>query len=215
MAVIPKLASTVVLMDNMSRVYLTKRPLTMKFLGGFYVFPGGSVDEEDTVLENEHIKNGNPNDSFSQAHYVAAARELFEEVGVLLGSQGAGLTVQLKKETEMEYRRQLIKGEISFLQMLKQEGLFLDIGSLTYFGYRITPEVSPFRFATRFFLAKLPKGQTPTPDMNEIDEAFWITPEEAIEAYQNGKLSMVSPTIASLRTIMNYQKGAPLMMPEC
>lgn len=186
----------------------------MKFLGGFYVFPGGSVEKEDSVIGSEHIKNWNPNEVFSQAHYVAAARELFEEVGVLLGRKDDDSTVQLNKETEMEYRRLLVKGEISFLQMLKRERLHLNLESLTYFGHRITPAKRPVRFDTRFFLAKLPNGQSPKPDMNEIDEAFWITPEDAISAYQNRKMSLASPTITSLQTIMNYQKGGPLKMPE-
>jgi 8-oxo-dGTP pyrophosphatase MutT (NUDIX family) len=212
--VIPKPASTVVLIDNMSRVYLTKRPMTMKFLGGFYVFPGGSVEVEDNLVENEYVKNLDPNESFNNAHYVAAARELFEEVGVLLCCKDDGLFVELEREIEMEYRRLLVKGEISFFQLLKQEGLHLNLQCLKYFGHRITPEERPFRFDTRFFLAKLPKGQSPKPDLNEIDEAFWITPEEAITANENGKMSMANPTISSLRTIMNYQKGHPLMMPE-
>jgi 8-oxo-dGTP pyrophosphatase MutT (NUDIX family) len=212
--VIPKLASTVVLMDDLSRVYLTKRPKTMKFLGGFYVFPGGSVEIEDNVLDSKYIKNGNSNESFNQAHYVAAARELFEEVGILLCSRDDGSAVQFTNKTELEYRRLLLNEEISFLQLLKQEKLFLNLENITYFGNRITPEKNPIRFDTRFFLAKLPEGQSPNPDAHEIDEAFWITPEEAISAYKNGKMPMVSPTITSLRTIMNYKKGAPLMMPE-
>jgi 8-oxo-dGTP pyrophosphatase MutT (NUDIX family) len=212
--VIPKPASTVVLIDNMSKVYLTKRPTTMKFLGGFYVFPGGSVEVEDNIVESELIKNADPNESFSHAHYVAAARELFEEVGVLLCSKEDGSMVEFEKEIEMKYRRLLVNGEISFLQMLRLEGLHLNLQTLTYFGHRITPEERPFRFDTRFFLAKLPKGQSPKPDLNEIDEAFWITPEEAILANERGKMSMAPPTIISLRTIINYQKGHPLVMPE-
>jgi 8-oxo-dGTP pyrophosphatase MutT (NUDIX family) len=212
--VIPKLASTVVLMDHLSRVYLTRRPKTMKFLGGFYVFPGGSVEVEDNVIESEYIKNRDSTELFSQAHYIAAARELFEEVGILLCSKDDGSAVQFTSETELEYRRLLLNGEISFLQLLEQEGIYLNLKKITHFGNRVTPEKSPIRFDTRFFLAKLPEGQSPRPDVHEIDEAFWITPEEAIVAYQNGKMPMVSPTITSLRAIMNYQKGDPLMMPE-
>lgn len=212
--VTPKLASTVILLDQMSRVYLTKRPKTMKFLGGFYVFPGGSVELADNVLERNWVKQGKINESFSHAHYVAAARELFEEVGVLLASKQDGSPVTFTKAKEMEYRRQLINGEISFLQMLKQEDLHLELESLKYFGHRVTPENSPIRFETRFFITTLPKGQTPIPDLHEIEEAFWISPDEAIAAYQTGKMPMVSPTLLSLCTIINHKKGGPLMMPD-
>ncbi|WP_227937719.1 NUDIX hydrolase [Alkalihalobacillus deserti] len=212
MTIIPKPASTVALMDHMSRVYLTKRPRTMKFLGGVFVFPGGSVEKEDSEVEIEYI-NGKTSEEFSQAYYVAAARELFEEVGILLVCKDDGSTVQFNKETEREYRSLLVEGKISFLQMLKQEKLHLNFENLKYFGNLITPKMSPIRFDTRFFLANMPEDQTPKPDHYEIDEALWITPREAITAYENGGFPVASPTILALRTIINHQNGGPLMMP--
>ena len=214
MTVIPRPASTVVLMDHLSRVYLTKRPETMKFFGGYYVFPGGAVEEADYSLGSEFIKSVQREDSFDLAYYVAAARELFEEVGVLLCSQDDGSPGLFTKEVEMEYRRLLIKGKFSFLDMLKQEGLHLNLENLTYFGHLTTPKERPIRFSTRFFLAQLPKGQFPKPDLNEIDEAFWFSPEAALQANQHGEISLGRPTIHALRTIMNYKTGSPLMMPE-
>ncbi|WP_209124548.1 NUDIX hydrolase [Alkalihalobacillus sp. BA299] len=214
MTVIPKPASTVILIDDISRVYLTKRPKTMKFLGGFYVFPGGTVEQADNIVENKYIMNCVPHDVFSGAHYVAAARELFEEVGVFLGTTSEGVPIQIPENTADEYRQLLINREISFLDILKYEGCLLDFEKLQYFGNRLTPKGSPFRFDTRFFLARLPKGQSPKPDSHEIADAFWITPEDALLSHQKGELSMVSPTVVSLRTLLDHQKGAPLMMPE-
>ena len=213
---IPKPASTVVLMDQkLTHVYMTKRPKTMKFLGGFFVFPGGSVEEEDmNVIGSGHIEHWQADDSFSPSHYVAAARELFEEVGVFLGMNDDGTPVQFTKESEMTYRRLLVNGDITFLDLLKEERLRLCLNDLTYFGHRITPDSSPIRFDTRFFLAKLPAGQSPNPDMNEIDDAFWITPDEALLACKNGAMPMAPPTIASIRTIIQFLNGGPLMMPE-
>lgn len=212
MITIPKPASTVVLMDHMARVLLTKRPMTMKFMGGFYVFPGGSVDLKDNIEEREYIKYPKQSDSFSYAHYIAAARELFEEVGVLLCCKADGFPIQFKKETEIAYRRLLVNDEISFIQMLKQEGLYFNPENLTYFGHRITPESQTFRFDTRFFLAKLPKGQSAKADMNEVDEILWITPQKALEAYEKGTMLLAEPTVSSLSAIINHQKGASLMM---
>ncbi|OLO36328.1 hypothetical protein BTR23_15770 [Alkalihalophilus pseudofirmus] len=215
MTVIPKPASTVVLMDHLSRVYLTKRPKTMKFLGGVYVFPGGRLEADDYVAaESEFVKNYFSSEEFSGGHFVAAARELYEEVGIFLGVRETGDPVQIPDEKEQEYRSKLLNGEISFLHILKNEGCYLDFKDLQYFGYRLTPEGSPYRFDTRFFLAQLPNGQSPKPDAHEIADAFWITPEEALSSYEKGELPMVSPTIISLRTLLNHQKGAPLMMPE-
>lgn len=212
MSVIPKPASTVVLLDRKSRVYLTKRPVTMKFLGGYYVFPGGSVDETDRVNDSQHIIN-RPSSPLSSDYYIAAARELFEEVGVLLASKKDG-PINLNKEKEQHYRRLLIEGEMSFLEMLQAENLFFNLNELKYFGTLVTPEGSPYRFDTSFFLAQLPEGQSPRPDEYEIDDAFWVSPAEALSDYKKGKLPMITPTIMSLQTIINYQKGNPLQLPE-
>lgn len=213
MIVIPKPASTVILMDEQNRVYLTKRPKTMKFLGGFYVFPGGAVEDTDDG-GSKQIKNGDLNNPFQIAYYVAAARELFEEVGILLCEEDDGSIVQWSLEKERNYRRLLIHGEISFLQILKQEGIYLNLNQLKYFGNLITPKGSPYRFDTNYFLSSLPLGQTPRPDNYEIDEAFWLTPEEAIAKFQKGELPMIKPTILVLQTIIHHLQGGPLMIPK-
>ncbi|MCM3764733.1 NUDIX hydrolase [Neobacillus niacini] len=213
MSAIPRPASTVVLMDPESRVYMTKRPESMKFMGGFYVFPGGAVEQGDEMVDCEFF-SGELNHACSHAFYMAAARELFEEVGILLCQNADGSSVLLDEGTVMEYRRLLTDGEISFLHMLKKEGLQFDFGKLAYFGQIITPKMSPIRFDTRFFLAKLPEGQSPKSDVYEISDSLWISPEDALAAGETGKISLAPPTIHTLKTIINYLQGQPLIMPE-
>ncbi|RKQ32720.1 NUDIX hydrolase [Oceanobacillus halophilus] len=212
MAAIPKPASTVVLIDDHFRVYLTKRPKTMKFMGGFHVFPGGAMEKEDYEINSKHVHTESQDESLSHAHYIAAARELFEEVGILLGTTMDGLPVQLPKEAEKKYRRQLLDDDISFNYLLEREKIHFDLQCLTYFGQIITPERSPIRFDTRFFLTKLPEGQKPDPDPTEIAEAFWISPKEALRLFQKKEIMLAPPTIVSLRKIMDYQSGGPLKM---
>ena len=212
MAAAPRPASTVVLMDELSRVYLTKRPVTMKFMGGFHVFPGGTVESNDIFVENDYVNCDEAQLSINLSHYIAAARELFEEVGIMLGNTKAGFPVLLPMEKVMKYRNDLLKGEIPFIRVLEQERLYFDPQCLTYFGQIITPEESPIRFDTRFFLAKLPQGQTPEPDQNEIDGAFWIKPEEALTAFQNKKIKLAPPTILTLQAIIQYQESGVLKM---
>lgn len=214
MEVTPRPASTVVLMDDQDRVFLTQRPKTMKFMGGFYVFPGGAVDRGDEVHDDAYINNEKRDASFSQAYYIAAVRELFEEAGILLCHKDDGFTVLLEEEAAIEYRRLLINGDISFLHMLKKEALYLNLANLTYFGRIVTPNLSKIRFDTRFFLARLPEGQTPRPDENEIDDSLWITPQDALTQYEEEKISLAPPTIHTLKTITEYVKGGPLSMPE-
>lgn len=210
MTAIPRPASTVVLMDDHSRVYLTKRPDTMKFFGGYYVFPGGSVDEDDYILGNKY--NSIIQKTFDIAYLVAAARELFEEVGVILCKEKSPVVFQYS--TESEYRQKLINREISFLQILTQEKLSLNLEVLKDFGHLVTPKDKPIRFDTRFFLTRLPNGQKPKPDCYEIEEAAWMSPQEALEAYRNEQILLGPPTILALQTIKNYLDGDSLIMPE-
>ncbi|MEH7334480.1 NUDIX hydrolase [Neobacillus drentensis] len=214
MSAIPRPASTVVLMNQQSLVYLTKRPETMKFMAGVYVFPGGAVDKGDEVQDFQNEIVGNRNESFELAYYIAAARELFEEVGILLCSAEDGSVFLMDLEKEREYRRQLINGEITFLQMLKNERLQFNLESLHYFGHIITPKVSRIRFDTRFFIAQLPEGQLPKPDQKEISDAKWISPADALSEYHNGKMPLPPPTIHTLKTIATHQSSEPPIMPN-
>jgi 8-oxo-dGTP pyrophosphatase MutT (NUDIX family) len=208
MTVIPRPASTVVLINQMAKVYLTKRPKTMKFFGGFYVFPGGAVEEDDYNLGKQYDTRLEERD---QAFFAAAIRELFEEAGILLCKEN---TLAFMHDSDLEYRRKLITGELSFRQFLKQENITLDFESLRHFGHLITPEGKPIRFDTRFFLAKLPDGQIPKPDLFEIEEASWFSPQEALTAYKNNEILLGPPTILALETIKHYLNGSPLVMPE-
>src|SRR5437870_421805 len=77
--VTPRPASTVLLVDPAVtpwRLLMMRRPGGAAFAPGAYVFPGGSVHEEDARL--------------GDVDRAAAVRELFEEVGVLLARRRDG-----------------------------------------------------------------------------------------------------------------------------
>ncbi len=210
MAVKPRPASTVILVDSKARVYMTKRPDTMRFLGGYYVFPGGAVEPDDHEVRPSSLQKEN---SIELSYYIAAARELFEEVGIFLGCREDGSPFNLKEEKTSAYRQNLMNGSMSFSNMLKKESLRLDLDLLRYFGHFITPEMSPIRFDTRFFIASLPAGQSPQPDRGEIADAFWVSPLAALEALKTGEMPMVKPTILSLAALGKANgKVKPMLM---
>jgi hypothetical protein len=130
----------------------------------------------------------------------------------MLGNKKDGSPVQLPKKKVAKYRNDLLEGEVPFITVLEQENLYFDPQCLRYFGQIITPEESPIRFDTRFFLAKLPEGQNPEPDQKEIDEAVWIKPEEALAAFQNKEMKLAPPTILALQAIIDYQKSGILKL---
>ena len=66
---------------NSTEVYLVKRNPELKFFGGYFAFPGGTLDVEDAVLE---IKNASIFKKDTIQYLVAAVREVFEETGILV-----------------------------------------------------------------------------------------------------------------------------------
>src|SRR5262245_31488388 len=96
----PRYAATVALVrsnaDGDIEVLLTRRPAGMRFLGGFYVFPGGTVHENDYSQEiltrcrglsgtaAQKILGHRHTSEIALGHWVAVFRELFEEVGILI-----------------------------------------------------------------------------------------------------------------------------------
>jgi 8-oxo-dGTP pyrophosphatase MutT (NUDIX family) len=104
-ASIPKEAATVILLRPAQprgfEVLLTRRSATMAFLGGMYCFPGGTLRAEDcadAMLCRAQGLTPNQARDIVGAHFpprkalglwLAAIRELFEEVGILLASRSA------------------------------------------------------------------------------------------------------------------------------
>lgn len=77
----------------------------------------------------------------------------------------------------------------------EEAGLRVDPASLQYLCHWTTPETSPRRFATWFFLA--PVGQEMVQvDGGEIHEHRWLTPRRALAAQRDGEMVLPAPTYA-------------------
>ncbi len=214
--VVPRPAATVILIrpggaDSL-QVFLTQRPETMRFLPGYCVFPGGKLEDEDTHFPKDFLHS--PREcagAVEVSYYIAAARELFEEVGVLLYQGGKN---NVDARTWKAWRQEVHRQPGAFAEIFRTCGWKLDLSALTYFGHRVTPQSSPYRYNTRFFLAHLPDGQQPDPDPHEIARGFWMTPQEALHEAEGETLKMVSPTKASLRALREYCGGPYPMLPD-
>jgi len=216
MAVKPRYASTVVLFQGSGqniKVYMIKRREDLAFLGGFYAFPGGALSRDDcSPIARERTrglteeKAGEILGSIVEEPYTALGfwtagiRELFEEAGVLLAETEQGNTVPFHGRENLfhESRNLLHQEKMSFYDILRKEGLYCAAQRLVHIDHWVTPEFSPIRFDTRFFVARLPEGHEPLPFAGEAAEGLWIEPKKAMEDNQNGKMPMIYPTIASL-----------------
>lgn len=221
--VTPTPASTVIpLRENNGdiEVYMTQRSPRLKFLGGFYVFPGGALDEQDytpfavsrcegiTPLEAKKILNSETAPELCLAHWVAGIRELFEEAGILLVYDKKGeipdFNIRRVRKKIDKYRTLIQEGKMSMNDMMKKNNFRYAADKLIYFSHWVTPPGPPKRFDTRFFLAVTPETQRPRFHADEVKEGVWLTPKEALKKTMSREWRMIPPTIISLQTIGRY-----------
>jgi len=220
---IPNPAATVVLVrpgrEGAIEIFMNRRPEKMETYAGAYVFPGGRVEEGDrskkmltlvrgrSPAEAQQILAAETDPEFCLGYWVAAARELFEEAGILFYLRADGMAAAEENFSSRlaVKRRNLQQGTMDFPGLLESERLHCDVGRLTYFFHRITPEHYPVRFDTRFFLAALPQGQSPLHSSEEVAESLWITPKAALARFQSGTFPMAPPTVLVLRALAEHE----------
>lgn len=215
-------ATVLILRDGLEglEVFMLRRNLNSDFVGGAYVFPGGAVDPHDRHADLDPVCQGRSDadasarlgiDSGGLAFWVAAIRESFEEAGVLLAYDADGL-VDLDADETIEkwqrHRQQVDAAQLTMVDLCRLEGLCLAVDGMHYFGHWITPEGAPRRYDTRFFVAAAPPNQTPLHDDHEVIANEWIRPADGIARAEAGELTMMPPTLSSLKAIARFDTAA-------
>jgi endoribonuclease LACTB2 len=192
---VPKDAAAVVLVrgdDRDPEVFWARRGERLAFQPGFYAFPGGQRDEADAEVAVEHA------DDPETAQMIAcAARELFEELGVLAARGAEHLT----KGQRASVLDDLTSGRMSFAALLRHYGLRLDARDFTHAGRWVTPPFSPRRFDTHFFVVRCPPKQQPRLLTEEFDEGGWERASEAYERWRRSELMAAPPVVHAVRTV--------------
>jgi 8-oxo-dGTP pyrophosphatase MutT (NUDIX family) len=217
----PRFASTVVLVQPDEsggfEVLLTRRPEEMRFLGGFYVFPGGTVHAADystAILQRcrgisgakaQGMLAGRHEPDEALGHWVAVMRELFEEVGVLLCVNEKDETLELNDPAESKRieiaRRAIVAGEVGFGNFLQSENLFCDLTKTRYFDHWVTPEIYSMRFDTCFYIAVLPANQKALSHSEEVTHSLWIKAETALARLDRRDFPILPPTTTVLHRL--------------
>ncbi len=205
MAAAPRPAATLILLREGMEVLMLQRVQTAAFLGGAYVFPGGSIDARDLLarrvagLTDAQASARLQVPSGGLAYYVAAVRECFEEAGILLACGKDGAQVDASRAAGLMHWRSK-----PFHEMLEAEDLYVPAGALAYFGHWITAPGRSRRFDTRFFVALAPDGQRGSHDAGETVHDVWITPRAALERAERGEIELVFATQHSLRELGRF-----------
>lgn len=201
-------AATVVLLRDGAagiEVWLLTRVGGMAFAGGMSVFPGGRVEDADaqlpivgSALAAAATRFGT-SDRAVRGFVGAAARELFEETGILLG---APPTVLADAETA---RREVEAGQLDFAALLHTAGVAIDADAFHPWARWITPpgEVAR-RYDTRFFLAALPAGIDARHVTPEASAAAWVGVRAALAAGERGTRGLMPPTAATLASLAGF-----------
>jgi glyoxylase-like metal-dependent hydrolase (beta-lactamase superfamily II)/8-oxo-dGTP pyrophosphatase MutT (NUDIX family) len=203
--------------DKGLEVLLLQRTWKASFLPGYFVFPGGAVDDADQACR-AHIAGPDDN-AISQTmslseggadYMVAALRECFEEAGLLLAVNDNGELVGADHPIHQS-RQALFRGAVSLQALCLQHNLILPLDRLAYLSHWVTPPGPPRRFDTRFFVAVTPENQIASHDGEETIDHLWITPQQGLAEYRSGERLFSLPTLRTLRVLHDFTDTGAVM----
>ena len=206
----PRLAATVVLLRPGPfgfEALLTHRPTSMAFAPDVHVFPGGRVDEADldAALQARSVVlpeaaavalGGDLSPTEALGAYLAAIREAFEEVGILLADHPPGADL-------VAARQQLLESPGAFPAIAETLDLRLRTDRLVPLSRWVTPPTLDRRFDARFFAAMAPRNVEPTLVGEEVTAHRWRRPIDALLDLEGGNLSMWLPTSTTLTQLLS------------
>lgn len=191
----PRDAASLILLRGQGEaieVLLGRRPLSVRFMPGVYVFPGGAIDRGDRLGWSVEEGEGVLGDRLATAAR-AALRETWEEVGVLFGRPAERPPASAPR-TEIE-------------QAYAECGLVAAFDLLTYVGRAITPSYSRRRFNTRFFLGEGGHVVGAPRASAELEDVRWhAIAQEPLEPLRDVTRFMLARAVALYR---GSAEGAP------
>lgn len=177
-----------------TEVFLVDRSPELKFFGGYLAFPGGTVDEADAKVK---IKNAGELPKKDLPYLVAAAREVFEETGILLSRSGR----TIPPDRLQDYRTKLLAGEVTFNDILAGEEQVIDASDFHPICRITTPEFSPVRYETEFYWVRIPEVPSPEIWPGELVGGQFYEAEEALNLWKKGESLIVPPIVVMLQQL--------------
>lgn len=211
----PRASATVMLLRERApggglEVFVLRRAAGMAFAAGMIAFPGGGVDPRDADEDvpwagpgaQEWAARLGTDESAARQVVTAAAREVFEECGVLLaGPSPAAVVTDVRDEGWRRERAGLLDRTHNFAQVLARHDLVLRTDLLALRGHWTTPECEPRRYDTRFFAARMPDGQLADDESTEAEVASWRAPAEILTGHAEGRDVLLPPTRVMLEEL--------------
>ncbi len=196
-----RVAATVLLLRDGPaglEVLMTRRSDQASFAPGAYVFPGGVVDPEDSACQDIAARRPGQDDHIL-SHAVAAVRESFEELGLLLACHADGRPADAADIAALHRHE-------PFAAQCRARGLTLATDQVFLLARWIADRGLPKRFDATFLVARMPEGQEPVADEAEQFEPVWIRPAEALARHEAHAFSMIFPTVRTLQWLSRHER---------
>ncbi|HEY2178843.1 MAG TPA: NUDIX hydrolase [Caulobacteraceae bacterium] len=196
-------AATVLLLRDAPafEVLMVQRHHQIDFAAGALVFPGGKIHASDEARTwKERALGWEETAPLERGLRIAAIREAYEECGILL-ARHADLSHFAGDDRARAAREAVVARPESFIALVHELDLKLDLAALAVFARWITPAMMPKRFDTWFFVAPAPPDQLAICDGWETVDAEWIEPAEALRLAAAGRRSVIFPTRMNLKLL--------------
>jgi 8-oxo-dGTP pyrophosphatase MutT (NUDIX family) len=201
--VTPAPSATILLVRDVPafQVLMVKRHHQIDFASGALVFPGGKTHagDHDPAWEGRTLGWDAP-DPLGLPLRIAAIREAYEETGILLARHADGAPFR-GDERAGAARDEIAHDRRSFLDLVTELEVKLDLSALSVFARWITPAMMPKRFDTWFYIAAAPADQLALCDGWETVDAEWIAPAEALRLAALGERKVIFPTRMNLQLL--------------
>jgi recombination protein RecT len=202
-----RLAATVLLLrdaeaDGALEVLMTRRSPNASFAPGAYVFPGGGIDALDAAPDTHAAADRRPTQNdlhLTQA--IAAIRESFEELGVLLARHADGPRTGLMADAQ---DIAAIDRHQPFAAQCAARGLRLAADGVYLLAHWTADRDLARRFEVPFLVARMPEDQEPVADESEQFEPVWVRPADALARHEAGQFFMIFPTIRTLQRLAKF-----------
>ena len=192
-----KVASSVIFVrprDDTYEILLLRRNPNLSSFGGYYAFPGGIIEDQDTYehwldIAPDFVKK---NDYFDFNKRVSAVRESFEEVNFLMTSNS-------KDNLRDEY----LKAD-NFATYCKSKEMEPDLANLKAY-LRVGSPVNHYPvFDAQFYFYFVDEKMASTLQMNhdEFTDAKWLTVAEALHMFKEQELALFVPQVIVLSRLM-------------
>ena len=194
-----RFAATLLLLRDTAHgieVLMTRRSMTASFAPGAYVFPGGVIDAADGQSHAQSSRRASQGDvRLTQA--IAAIRESFEELGVLLARHADGSHPTTPDIAALDRNA-------PFTAQCQARGLVLAGAEVFVLAHWVTDRDLPRRFDVPFLVARMPEGQEPVADESEQFEPCWVRPADALSRHAEGSFLLIFPTLRTLERLQAY-----------